>query len=502
MHLVTGGGEKQLAGIMMQAEADLDELIVAYSESMVNRYKVVGASTGLAIHLWAIIQEGYLPALMSDLVPAAFCAVAIGLLGLDLTLPRSPHAQEVPVAAHDLQQIEEAITLAAAPRPAALTSSAAAAAASPPIAPAQSDINSASAPTVAAAAAKGFANVDAAGAAVSISSAADADAAAPGSSLCIAPAVDHAAANPAAALPAVGPAAARPAAAEPAVDMLAVDPAAAKPAVSNPTATDAASDAAPASGGCAAAAAPRSAQIGTEPKPVNGSSKGISAGDYEVVPVADYLEQLKDPHKRRLSDGATSVVNLRVDPYHLLGPFCIHVRCAVGQHILVFRQNTLNLYTNIILTPKKESSVPTVVCDRWYTSASSKPKALGDCMFGPSTQQIDQIMKLPTQKEQDRLLRKAIQEEQALWAKSKVYHAASKTRPHQLMALPRAAAGLTIAMEIAQMEHVDKLLSAMLHPEVGQQMTAEEMEGLQWLQEAAAVPLTECPLTIRQLQRW
>ena len=30
--------------------------------------------------------------------------------------------QEVPVAAHDLQQIEEAITLAAAPRPAALVS--------------------------------------------------------------------------------------------------------------------------------------------------------------------------------------------------------------------------------------------------------------------------------------------------------------------------------------------------------------------------------------------
>ncbi|KAA6427032.1 MAG: hypothetical protein FRX49_02789 [Trebouxia sp. A1-2] len=341
MHLVTGGGEKQLAGIMMQAEADLDELIVAYSESMVNRYKVVGASTGLAIHLWAIIQEGYLPALMSDLVPAAFCAVAIGLLGLDLTLPRSPHAQEVPVAAHDLQQIEEAITLAAAPRPAAL--------------------------------------------------------------------------------------------------------------VSYP---------------CLMTAVLCNSKL---------SFKGISAGDYEVVPVADYLEQLKDPHKRRLSDGATSVVNLRVDPYHLLGPFCIHVRCAVGQHILVFR---------------------------WYTSASSKPKALGDCMFGPSTQQIDQIMKLPTQKEQDRLLRKAIQEEQALWAKSKVYHAASKTRPHQLMALPRAAAGLTIAMEIAQMEHVDKLLSAMLHPEVGQQMTAEEMEGLQWLQEAAAVPLTECPLTIRQLQRW
>ncbi|KAL0025102.1 hypothetical protein WJX79_009847 [Trebouxia sp. C0005] len=93
MHLVTGGGGKQLAGIMMQAEADLDELIVAYSESMVDQYKVVGASTGLAIHLWAIIQGGYLPALMSDLVPAASCAVAMGLLGLDLTLPGSPHAQ-------------------------------------------------------------------------------------------------------------------------------------------------------------------------------------------------------------------------------------------------------------------------------------------------------------------------------------------------------------------------------------------------------------------------
>ncbi|KAA6427173.1 MAG: hypothetical protein FRX49_02930 [Trebouxia sp. A1-2] len=119
MHLVTGGGGKQLAGIMMQAEADLDELIVAYSESMVDQYKVVGASTGLAIHLWAIIQGGYLPALMSDLVPAASCAVAMGLLGLDLTLPGSPHAQEVPMAACDLQQLEEALTLAAASRPAA-----------------------------------------------------------------------------------------------------------------------------------------------------------------------------------------------------------------------------------------------------------------------------------------------------------------------------------------------------------------------------------------------
>ncbi len=57
------------------------------------QYKVVGASTGLAIHLWAIIHGGYLPALMTDLVPAASCAIAMGLLGLDLTLPASPHAQ-------------------------------------------------------------------------------------------------------------------------------------------------------------------------------------------------------------------------------------------------------------------------------------------------------------------------------------------------------------------------------------------------------------------------
>ena len=62
-------------------------------QRMVNRYKVVGASTVLASHLWAIIKGGYLPALMSDLVPAASCAFAMGLLGLDLTLPGSPHAQ-------------------------------------------------------------------------------------------------------------------------------------------------------------------------------------------------------------------------------------------------------------------------------------------------------------------------------------------------------------------------------------------------------------------------
>ena len=61
-----------------------------------------------------------------------------------------------------------------------------------------------------------------------------------------------------------------------------------------------------------------------------------------------------------------------------------------------------------------------------------------------------------------------------------------------------AAAGLTTAKENAQMTHVDKLLSAMLHPEVAQRLTAEEMEGLQWLQEAAAVPLIECAVKIQQ----
>ena len=84
-------------------------------------------------------------------------------------------------------------------------------------------------------------------------------------------------------------------------------------------------------------------------------------------------------------------------------------------------------------------------------------------------------------------------------AKSKVYNAASESWPVQLMALPRAAAGLTTAKDIAQMEHVHKLLSAMLHPEVEQRMTAEEVAGLQWLQEAAAVPLMECPFEMKQL---
>ena len=52
---------------------------------------------------------------------------------------------------------------------------------------------------------------------------------------------------------------------------------------------------------------------------------------------------------------------------------------------------------------------------RVVTSVVSRQKAPGDCMFGPTTQQIDQIMKLRSKEKQDRALRKAIQEEQALW---------------------------------------------------------------------------------------
>ena len=81
-----------------------------------------------------------------------------------------------------------------------------------------------------------------------------------------------------------------------------------------------------------------------------------------------------------------------------------------------------------------------------------------------------------------------------------MYKAASRKWPHQLMRLCQAAVALNTPKEDAQLNHADKLLSALLHPEVAQRMTAEEMAGLQWLQEAAAVPLMECPVKIRQLQ--
>ena len=143
---------------------------------------------------------------------------------------------------------------------------------------------------------------------------------------------DPAAAKLAAALLAVDPAAAKPAAALPAVE-----PAAAKPAVSKPTAPEASSSAA--SGGHAAAAAPRPAQSGTEPKPFSGSSVGRSEGEYEVVVGAEYLEQLKDPNKRRLSGGATCVVNLYVATTCCLPGPC--VKCCITQVAFAFSYNCI-----------------------------------------------------------------------------------------------------------------------------------------------------------------
>ena len=232
----------------------------------------------------------------------------------------------------------------------AAKSNAAVAAASPPLGPAQSDSESAPVATATA----GSANVAA------VSKPAPADAAAPGSSVFSSKAdgnvvalrhtgnrldpvhapgsavsrTDHAdataiksaaalladdpaAAKPAAALPAADSAAtnsaidlpgADPVAAKPAAALPAADPAAAKPAVSKATATEATSSVA--SGGHAAAAAFRPVQPGSEAEAVSGSSVGSSEGEYEVVAGADYLEQLKDPKKRRLSSGFTAVVNM------------------------------------------------------------------------------------------------------------------------------------------------------------------------------------------------
>ncbi len=47
------------------------------------------------------------------------------------------------------------------------------------------------------------------------------------------------------------------------------------------------------------------------------------------------------------------------------------------------------------------------------------------------------------------------------------------------MALCQAAVALNTPEEDARLDHADKLLSAMLHPEVEQRMTAEQMAGLQ-----------------------
>ena len=79
-------------------------------------------------------------------------------------------------------------------------------------------------------------------------------------------------------------------------------------------------------------------------------------------------------------------------------------------------------------------------------------------------------------------------------AQSDVYNAASETWARQMMALCRAAVALNTAKENAQIAHVGKLLSAMLHPEVEQRMSAEEMAGLEWLQEAATCSICGCAL--------
>ena len=47
-------------------------------------------------------------------------------------------------------------------------------------------------------------------------------------------------------------------------------------------------------------------------------------------------------------------------------------------------------------------------------------------MFGPTMQQIDEMMKLPSKERHDRFLRKAIQEEQAQWVSVFTGH-----RPHR-----------------------------------------------------------------------
>ncbi len=56
------------------------------------------------------------------------------------------------------------------------------------------------------------------------------------------------------------------------------------------------------------------------------------------------------------------------------------------------------------------------------TSASDTREAPGDCMFGPTMQQIDELMKLASKKERNRFLRKAIQQEQALWVSAFTGH--------------------------------------------------------------------------------
>lgn len=62
--------------------------------------------------------------------------------------------------------------------------------------------------------------------------------------------------------------------------------------------------------------------------------------------------------------------------------------------------------------------------------------------------------------------------------------------------LQRVTQGLQIADKVAQRRNIGSMLSAMLQAEADKRMTAEQMHEPSWLQDAAAVPLSECPVTL------
>ena len=61
----------------------------------------------------------------------------------------------------------------------------------------------------------------------------------------------------------------------------------------------------------------------------------------------------------------------------------------------------------------------------------------------------------------------------------------------------RMAAYLTGHADSSQRAtHLGQLLSVLLHPQVESRATAEQMQQLKWLRQAAAVPLSRCPCAI------
>ncbi len=56
------------------------------------------------------------------------------------------------------------------------------------------------------------------------------------------------------------------------------------------------------------------------------------------------------------------------------------------------------------------------------TSATCTQEAPGDCMFGPTIEQIDELVKVDSKEEQDRLLREGIQKEHKLWVSTLTGH--------------------------------------------------------------------------------